>query len=137
LRALGEGRADQPASGDIRTRSPRWHVASLIASTELAAATFGALAANGPPPSTRTDQHSTTIAAIMYAAPTIPALLARLEQDRRLLTSFARTFASRLEDEAVTAWGPMPLRQLLATVTVIEPARCAVLLEEAGEATDV
>ncbi len=137
LRALGEGRADQTDATDIRARSPRWHVASLIAGTELAAATFGALAAGGGAPTTRTDQHSTTVAAIMYAAPTIPALLGRLEQDRRLFTSFARTLASRLEDDAITAWGLLPLRQLLTTVTVVEPARCALMLEQAGAVNEV
>lgn len=133
LRALGEGRADHSPGDDLRAHSPRWHVASLIAATELAAATLGAVAAGGAAPRTRTDQHPTTVAAIMYAAPTIPALLGRLEQDRRLFTSFARTFMPRADDEVQTAWGAIGLRQLVAMVTVVEPARCAMLLEQAGE----
>jgi len=75
-----------------RRRSPRWRVASLLASTELAAATLGAMAAQAAPPLVRTDRHPVTVAATMYAAPTIPALLGRLEQDRRLLV-LARTVA--------------------------------------------
>lgn len=137
LRALGEGRADQADGPDLRARSPRWHVASLIAATELAAATLSARAAGGAAPTTRVDQHSTTIAAIMYAAPTISALLGRLEQNRRLLTSLARTLAPRLEEEATTAWGDLPLRQLVVTVTVVEAARCAVMLEGAGASTEL
>ena len=132
LRALGEGRADQAPDTDLHSRPPRWHIASLIAATELAAATLGALAAGGQPPATRTDQHSTTVAAIMYAAPTIPALLTRLEQDRRLLTSLARSSQTRLSQQIDSPWGHVSLRQLLAMVTVVEAARCAVLLEEAG-----
>jgi hypothetical protein len=137
LRALGEGRADRSVGTDLHARAPRWHVASLIAATELAAATFGALAAGGQPPSTRTDQHAATVAAIMYAAPTIPALLGRLEQDRRLLTSLARSFDTHLEERPTTAWGALPLRQLMATITVVEAARCAVTLEQAAASTDV
>jgi hypothetical protein len=136
LRALGEGRADRSAGTDVHARAPRWHVASLIAATELAAATLGALAAGGQPPSTRTDQHATTVAAIMYAAPTIPALLGRLEQDRRLLTSLARSLSTRFEEQVTTAWGVLPLRQLMATITVVEAARCAVILEHAGNSAD-
>ena len=42
FRLLGEQRADRADPGE---RSPRWHVASLVAATELAASTFGAIAA--------------------------------------------------------------------------------------------
>jgi hypothetical protein len=65
----------------------------------------------------------------MYAAPTLSALLTRLEQDRRLLASLARALESRLSEEHATPWGRMPLRRLVAELALAEPARCAQALE--------
>lgn len=134
LRAIGEGRADRSGTAG---QSPRWRVASLVAATELAAATLGVAAAGSDAVSPRTDQHPATVAAVMYAAPTVPALLGRLEQDRRLLTSLARTLAGRLDEIASTPWGHLPLRQVVTTVAVVEAARCAVALEQVAASADV
>lgn len=65
----------------------------------------------------------------MYAAPMLNALLARLEQDRRLLASLARTLESRLDEPHDTAWGRLPLRALVVLVALEEPARCAQAVE--------
>ena len=130
FRRLGEQRADRP---DEDARSARWRVAALCASLELAAATFGAIAAGARATPERTDRHPATVAAVMYAAATIPALLTRLEQDRRLLASLARHLESRLAEEHATAWGHVPLRRLLSEAAVVEAARCAQALERPTE----
>ena len=65
----------------------------------------------------------------MYAAATIPALLTRLEQDRRLLASLARHLESRLDEEHTTPWGHVPLRRLIGEAAVGEAAGCAQALE--------
>lgn len=65
----------------------------------------------------------------MYAAPTVSALLSRLEQDRRLLASLARHLESRLGEEHATPWGHVPLRRLLSEAAVVEAAGCARALE--------
>lgn len=126
LRRLGERRAE--VTGDDGHTS-RWRVASLAARVELTAATLGAVAANGRPPSTAVEEHPTTVAAVMYAAPTLDALLARLEQDRRMLASFARSLEARLPEATTTAWGEETLRRLLSEATIEAPARCAQALE--------
>jgi hypothetical protein len=129
LRMLGEGRADSAKRGE---RSARWQVAALAASTELAAITLGSALSSQPQVALpRLDEQAATIAAMMYAAPSIPALLARLEQDRRLLTSLARTLEAQFDDEHVTSRGVMTLRELVTAVTVLDPARCALALEAA------
>jgi hypothetical protein len=128
LRGLGEQAADVAPPGQ---RSPRWQVAALVASTEVAAQTLGAVAAGGESAVVpRIDRHAATIAAVMYAAPSIQSLLARLEQDRRLLVSLARTLAETLDERRQTAWGMLPLRELVTQVIVLEAARCAVALEQ-------
>jgi hypothetical protein len=127
LRLLGEQHADHAEPGQ---RSPRWHVASLVAMTELAAHTLGAIAAGAPRvEAPRLDRDPATIGAVMYAAATIPALVGLLEQDRRRLASLARTLADRRDAEQVTPWGTISLRALIVAVLVAEPARCALLLE--------
>ena len=65
----------------------------------------------------------------MYAAPTISALLARLEQDRRLVASTARMLESRLDEQHATPWGTLTLRDVVTEVTLTEPARSAQELE--------
>ncbi len=126
LRRIGEQRADAP---DAEGRSPRWRAVSLAAAVELAAAALGAIAADGHAPADRSDLHPATVGAVMYAAPTLSALLTRLQQDRRLLASLARALESRLDEEHSTPWGRTPLRRLVAEVALAEPARCAQALE--------
>jgi hypothetical protein len=134
LRALGEGRADVAPPGG---RSPRWQVAALAASTELAATTLGVAAAGASDAALpRLDQASATVAAVMYAAPSIPALLARLEQDRRLLTSLARTVEARFDEGHETARGPMTMRELVTAAMILDTAQCALALEEAATTLD-
>lgn len=65
----------------------------------------------------------------MYAAPTVSALLSRLEQDRRLLASLARHLESRLDGEHATAWGETALRTIVTDVALTTPAACAQELE--------
>jgi hypothetical protein len=129
LRMLGEGRADRAKRGE---RSARWQVAALAASTELAATTLGAtLSGQAQAALPPLDEQAGTIAAMVYAAPSIPALLARLEQDRRLLTSLARALEAQFDDEYVTFRGAMTLRELVTAVTILDPARYALALEAA------
>ena len=135
LRRIGERRADDPAA-DAARRSPRQRTATLGAATELAAVTLGAIAAGGAAPRARSDLHAATVAAVMYAAPTLSALLTRLEQDRRLLASLARALESRLDEEHETAWGRITLRRVVAGVALAEAARCAQALERAAEAAE-
>jgi len=133
FRLLGEQHADRAAPGE---RSPRWHVASLVAATELAASTFGAIAAGASGlESPRLDRHAATIGAVMYAAATIPSLIGLLEHDRRRLASLARTLEEHLDDSYSTPWGDSTLRAILVTVFVADPARYALLCERlAGQA---
>jgi hypothetical protein len=133
LRSIGERRADDP---DAERRSPRQHAASLAATTELAAAALGAIAAGTSGPTERNDRHPTTVAAIMYATPTIAALLTRLEQDRRMLTSLARTLESRFEEQCDSPWGRLTVRRLLTEVALTEAARCARELERRAETAE-
>lgn len=126
LRHIGEERADET---DESRRSPRQRVAALAVLIELAAQTLAAAAAATDPPSGRVDRHPAAIAAVMYGAPTISALLQRLEQDRRMLASHARGLESRLETPSRGAWGDLPLRGLLSEVAIAAPAECAQMLE--------
>ena len=132
LRTIGEQGADDRGAHET---SPRQLVASLAASFELAASTLGAIAAAVPPVGGRSDRHPTTIAAVMYAAPSLSALLSRLEQDRRLLASLARTLESRLDESHPGGWGEIAMRELVGEVAVIASAACAQDLE-ARAATD-
>ncbi|MEE8337627.1 MAG: hypothetical protein V3R95_06170 [Dehalococcoidia bacterium] len=127
LRTIGERRADERGEHDA---SPRQLVASLAASLELAAGTLGAIAAAVTPADGRSDRHPTAVAAVMYAAPSVGALLSRLEQDRRLLASVARTLESRLDELHATAWGKIAMRELVSEVAVAAAAACAQDLEQ-------
>lgn len=126
LRRVGELNADAQGGDD---RSPRRHVAHLTALIEVAAQTFAAVAAGGAAPALRADRHPAMAAAVMYAAPTLPALLQRLEQNRRLLTSLARHLESRLDEQHNGPWGHVRLRDVLVDAAITEPARCAQLLD--------
>ena len=121
LRALGERGADRPDAGG---RTPRREAAGLAASLELAALALAARAAGGAepggdgPPAPGDGRREALADGLMYAAPTIPALLQRLEQDRRLLASLARG-----------AGDGRALRRLLAEAALGASARCAMALE--------
>lgn len=134
LRAIGEAEADQGTR-----EAPRRIVAGYAASLELACATFAAAAAGVAAPGGRADRHPAAIAAVMYGTPTIPALLTRLEQDRRMLASLARHEEARLGEAVLGPWGEVPLRRVLTEVALGEGSRCALALEsrmaaiEAGE----
>ncbi len=131
LRRIGELRADAALPGE---RSARWHVASLVVMFELAAASFAVIAATGAAVVLpRLDHHPAAIAATMYAAPTLQALLGRLEQDRRQLAALARSLETHLDERHATAFGELSLRALLAEVAVAEGARCALLVEHAAD----
>ena len=112
LRALGERGADRADAGG---RTPRREVAGLAASLELAALALAAGSAEGAGGDGR---RGALADGLMYAAPTIPALLQRLEQDRRLLASLARG-----------AGDGRALRRLLAEEGLGASARCAMALE--------
>ena len=119
LRAVGEERADAPGPAGA---SPRGEAAALAATLELAALALAGAAAGGeaaPPPA---DRVPALAAALAYAAPSIGALLARLEQDRRLAAALARSLEPRLGEERA-------LRRLLVEALLGAPARCAMALE--------
>ena len=126
LRYIGEPRADE---WDAEGVSPRKRVSGYVALVELASQTLGAITAAVPTPSARTDEHPAIVAAIMYATPTIPALLARLEQDRRQLASLARGRETMLDYEVATPWGYVPTRRVIVEAAIAEAARCAMALE--------
>jgi hypothetical protein len=135
LRRIGELRADSASPGE---RSPRWYVAALAVGLELAAATLAAIAATGAAPALpRLDRHPAPVAAVMYAAPTLAALLARVEQDRRLLAALARQLELHLDERHATPFGERTLRGLVAEVAVAEGARCALLVEHAADRASV
>lgn len=131
LHDVGEARADSTGSGtsEAERRSPRQRVAALAVLTELACSTFAAAAAGIAPPSGRLDRHPAAVAAVMYGAPTVPALLQRLEQDRRMLASHVRGLAHRLDDAAGGAWPEASLRSVLSEVALAAPAECAQALD--------
>ena len=128
LRALGERAADEP---DAAGRSPRREVAELAAGLELAALALAAVAEGGALPSEPGDRRPTLAAGLMYAAPTIPALLQRLDQDRRLLVSLARAAAERLGGEDADPQDQRALRRLLVESGLGAAARCAMAIEAA------
>ncbi|MPZ98016.1 MAG: hypothetical protein GEU80_01555 [Dehalococcoidia bacterium] len=133
LRRLGEGGADEV---DADRHSPRSRAAALAVGLELASATLGAVAAGVALPAGRLDRHPSSVAAVMYAAPSIGALVARLEQDRRQLASLARTLEHRLHEVRETAWGTLSLRRVLTFAGLAEPAYCAQVLESLAAAIE-
>ena len=126
LRAIGEPRADTPDADGV---TPRREVASLAATLELAGLVLGAVASGAPAAVARIDRHPALVAAVMYAAPSVSSLLVRVDQDRRLVASLARTLESRLDEEPETPWGVQRLRRVLVDVLLGEGARCAMALE--------
>lgn len=126
LREVGEARADEAPRNHV---PPRKRVASLVVLTEVAGATFAAAAAGIAPPDGRLDRHPAAVAAVMYGAPTVGGLLQRLEQDRRMLASYARGLEHRLGERAGGAWGDATLRSVLSEVTIAAPAECAQALD--------
>lgn len=139
LRQLGERGADQPGplrAGPEGARTARWLVSGLLASLELAAMTLTAAAGQHPLPVPRVDRYTSTIAAVMYAAPTLPAMLQRLEQDRRLAISLARELEARLDDELMTPWGPLTARDLVLRVLILDSAQRAQMLEQRAAEPD-
>ena len=128
LRALGERAADEP---DAAGRSPRREVAELAADLELAALALAAIAGGGELPVEYGERRPALAAGLMYAAPTIPALLQRLDQDRRLLVSLARAAAERLGGEDADPQDQRALRRLLVESGLGAAARCAMACEAA------
>lgn len=126
MREVGELRADE---ADSDAPSPRRRLAMLIALTELASQTFAAAAAGTEPPSGRVDRHPGMVAAVMYGAPTVGGLLQRLEQDRRMIASQARSLDHRLAEPARGPWRDDSLRTVLSRITIAAPAACAQALE--------
>ena len=125
LRALGERAADEP---DSTGRSPRLEVAELAAHLELAALALASFVGGDAPLAEPAARPRALAAGLMYAAPTVPALLQRLEQDRRLLVSLARAAA---EDAA--AEDGREARRLLVESGLGASARCALALDAALE----
>ncbi len=126
LRRMGEAGAER-TDGD--GRSPRWRAAALATEMELVAATLGSVAAGATAPGGRQDRDPSVVLALLYAAPSIPGLLARLDQDRRMLASLARSLEERLGETHESAWGRGTVRALLSEIAIAEPARCALALE--------
>ncbi|MDA0271158.1 MAG: hypothetical protein O2798_03940 [Chloroflexi bacterium] len=130
LRHIGEPRADDR---DAEGQSPRQRVASLAVLLELAAVTCAAMASGSEAPGGRIDRHpaavAVAVAALMYAAPTLSALVTRIEQDRRLVAAHARRLEPRFFERPRTAWGASTLRAVLSEAMLVEPARCAQALE--------
>lgn len=126
LRHIGEPRADE---WDAEGISPRKRVSGYVALLELASQTLGAITAAVPAPTERTDQHPALVAAVMYATPTIPALLTRLEQNRRQLASLARGRETMLDYAVATPWGAVPTRRVIVEAAIAEAARCALALD--------
>ncbi|MFA7249647.1 MAG: hypothetical protein WC273_08445 [Dehalococcoidia bacterium] len=133
LRYIGEPRADE---WDVEGLSPRRRVSGYVALLELASQSLAAITAAQPPPEARTDEHPAIVAAVMYATPTIGALLARLEQDRRQLTSLARGLEPSLDVQHPTPWGTVTTRRIVIEATIAEAARCAMALERVLGALD-
>lgn len=126
LRDVGELRADE---WDIEGLAPRRRVSGYVTLLELASQTLGAITAGVAPPTERIDEHPAVVAAAMYATPTIPALLSRLEQDRRQLASLARGRETMLDYETVTPWGYVTTRRIIVEASIAEAARTAMALE--------
>jgi hypothetical protein len=66
---------------------------------------------------------------VVYATPNLGTLLARLEQDRRLLTSLGRQLESRLDFQLGGGYGQDTPRRLLIATLIEAPARVAFDLE--------
>ena len=129
LRALGERAADEP---DAAGRSPRREVAELAAELELAALALAVVAERRRASRRSTGERRAALAAgLMYAAPTIPALLQRLDQDRRLLVSLARSADERVGGEDADPQDERALRRLLVESGLGAAARCAMACEAA------
>jgi hypothetical protein len=125
LRRIGERGADRPDGDGV---SPRRRVAELVAGTEHAAFALGAILAETDAGAPAAARHPALAAAIAYAAPSLSALLGRLEQDRRLLTSLGRQLESRLDTPAPQIEG-RTVRHTLIEALIAEPSRCAQALE--------
>lgn len=134
LRRIGERDADMPGPA---SPSPRRQTAQLAVESEVVALALGALAAGLPAGARVPGGHPTLAAAIAYAAPNLSALLTRLEQDRRLLTSLARQLESRLDAEFDFGGVRETPRQLLIEVLVESPARIALALERSLETREL
>ncbi len=126
LRRIGERDADR---GGVAAPAPRRQVADLVTQCEVVAIALGAIAAGLTPGPRLTAGHPTLPAAIAYGAPNLPALLTRLEQDRRVLTSLARQLESRLDSRLMFGTGETSPRRLLIEVLIEQPARMALELE--------
>lgn len=126
LRHIGEPRADE---WDSEGLSARRRVSGYVALLELAAQTLGAITAAVAAPVARTDQHPALVAAVMYATPTIPALLGRMEQDRRMVASLARGLEPLLDAPRPSPWGEVTPRRIVLEAAIAEAARCAMALE--------
>ena len=126
LRHIGEPRADDR---DTEGRTPRERVASLAVLLELAGATCAAVAAGSNAPDGRVDTHPAAVGALMYAAPTLSALVTRTEQDRRMVAAYARRLEPRFFERPRSPWGHSTLRAVLSEAMLVEPARCAQALE--------
>ncbi|MCC6236435.1 MAG: hypothetical protein IT299_02545 [Dehalococcoidia bacterium] len=127
LRRIGERDADR---GGMHASNPRRQVAELAALCEVTAIGLGAIAAGLPPGPRLPPAHPTLPAAIAYGAPNLAALLTRLEQDRRLLTSLARQLESRLDLTVLFGSDGVTPRQLLLDALIEQPARLALELEQ-------
>ncbi|MFN8639915.1 MAG: hypothetical protein U0360_10805 [Dehalococcoidia bacterium] len=125
LRRIGERDAD---SYDTAGRSPRRQAARLAVECEVTALALAARAAGLPGSPRVPAEHPTFAAAIAYGAPNLPALVSRLEQDRRVLASLARQLESRL-DEPLGASEPETPRELLIRALIEAPARAALAFE--------
>lgn len=133
LREIGEVRGDE---WDIEGLAPRRRVTAYVTLLELAAQTLAAITAGVAPPTARTDEHLSIIAAMVYATPTIPSLLTRLEQDRRQLVSLARGRETMLDLESNTPWGYVTTRRIIVEASIAEAARCVMALERFVESLE-
>jgi hypothetical protein len=96
---------------------------------EFTASTFALIAAAAPVEVPRIDRHPAYVAAIMYAAPAVPGLLQRLEQDRRMVIALGRRIESSFDVVVATPWGERTPRRMLTEVLLGDAARCALALE--------
>ncbi len=133
LRDIGEVRGDE---WDIEGLAPRRRVVGYVTLLELAAQTLSAITVGVAPPTVRTDDHLAIVAAMLYATPTIPSLLTRLEQDRRQLVSLARGRETMLDMESNTPWGHVSTRRIIVEASIAEAARCVMALERFVESLD-
>ena len=73
---------------------------------------------------------------MLFRSPTIPVLLARLEQDRRQLASLARGRETMLDLESLTPWGLVTTRTVVVEASIAEAARCAMALDRLAATFD-